>query len=93
MQTFSGHQGSVWSYAISPDGAWLLSSSADGTLRQWNLNGTEFLDHYTQWLSYDHKNNFLRFTERAWQNINWSNGVETLPIETGAHEIIPSAVD
>jgi WD40 repeat protein len=39
-----GHVYRVWSLAFTPDGQFLLSGSADGTLRLWNLtNGSERL--------------------------------------------------
>ncbi|NEZ55198.1 hypothetical protein [Adonisia turfae] len=36
-----GHQGDVYSVIFSPDGTQLLSSSEDGTVKLWNMQGTE----------------------------------------------------
>ena len=34
----SGHEGAVWSVSFSPDNRWLVSGSADGALRLWDLH-------------------------------------------------------
>jgi len=41
LRTFMGHSGAVWAVAPSPDGRFLLSGSADQTLRIWDLAGNE----------------------------------------------------
>jgi WD40 repeat protein len=38
IRTFTGHRGSVWSVAVTPDGEQVISGSQDGTLKIWNLN-------------------------------------------------------
>lgn len=40
---FVGHTGVVWALAVSPDGRWLASGSADQTVRLWNLETRENL--------------------------------------------------
>jgi WD40 repeat protein len=40
-RSFVGHIGAVWSVAASPDGRYLLSTSADQTLRVWRLDQDE----------------------------------------------------
>lgn len=42
-RTFKGHQGSVTSVATSPDGQYLVSGSADKTLRLWDLWSAQHL--------------------------------------------------
>ena len=37
LGVLSGHKQSIWSVAFSPDGRTLASSSADGSLRLWNV--------------------------------------------------------
>jgi len=37
LHTLSGHSGEVTSIAISTDGTWLVSASADGTIRLWGI--------------------------------------------------------
>jgi predicted regulator of Ras-like GTPase activity (Roadblock/LC7/MglB family) len=39
--SLKGHHGSVWSVNFSPDGQTIVSGSADGTLKLWNVDGTE----------------------------------------------------
>jgi cytochrome c len=41
LEVLAGHSGPVASLAVSPDGAWLLSASWDGTVRLWPLVGGE----------------------------------------------------
>jgi eukaryotic-like serine/threonine-protein kinase len=38
LRNFSGHQGGIWSVAISPDGRRAVSGSIDGTVRCWDLD-------------------------------------------------------
>ena len=38
IRTFSGHSGSITSLCFTPDGATLVSSSADKTVRLWNVS-------------------------------------------------------
>jgi translation initiation factor 3 subunit I len=43
LGTFDGHQGTVWSIDISLDSQWLVTGSADNTLRIWSVqNGKEW---------------------------------------------------
>ncbi|MFZ9739306.1 MAG: WD40 repeat domain-containing protein [Prochlorotrichaceae cyanobacterium] len=39
QKPFRGHSGSVYSVAFSPDGQTIVSGSADGTIRLWDLQG------------------------------------------------------
>lgn len=41
IQSFVGHQNSIWSINFSPDGQLLVTGSADCTIRLWNLHGEE----------------------------------------------------
>jgi WD40 repeat protein len=34
--TFTGHTDAVYAVAIAPDGTWLATASADGTIRIWD---------------------------------------------------------
>jgi WD40 repeat protein len=36
VRTFSGHTAALTGLRFTPDGAWLVSTSRDGTLRVWN---------------------------------------------------------
>jgi WD40 repeat protein len=38
IRTFTGHSGSIWSVAVTPDGEQVIYGSQDGTLKIWNLN-------------------------------------------------------
>jgi hypothetical protein len=38
IRTFTGHSGSIWSVAVTPDGEQVIYGSQDGTLQIWNLN-------------------------------------------------------
>ncbi len=40
LKEFVGHESTIWSLTISPDGNTLYSSSGDQTFRAWDLNGT-----------------------------------------------------
>jgi WD40 repeat protein len=67
QHTFSGHQAQVVSVAVSPDGALIISGSADGTVRIWpnpypqkiapadalcaKLTRTMSKAHWTKWVS------------------------------------------
>jgi WD40 repeat protein len=44
IRTLTGHSGSIWSVAVTPDGEQVISGSQDGTLKIWNLN-TGILEH------------------------------------------------
>ena len=46
IQTFSMHQSTVLSVAISPDGKFVASSSNDGTVYLWNIKTGEIINHY-----------------------------------------------
>ncbi len=39
--SLKGHQGWVWNVNFSPDGKMIVSGGADGTVKLWNLDGTE----------------------------------------------------
>ena len=36
--TLKGHSGDVWSVSVSPDGKRIVSGSADGTLKVWDIS-------------------------------------------------------
>lgn len=40
LKEFVGHESTIWSVAISPDGNTMYSASGDQTFRAWDLNGT-----------------------------------------------------
>jgi WD40 repeat protein len=40
LATLTGHAGSVSDLTFSADGAWLITSSTDGTVRRWELDIT-----------------------------------------------------
>lgn len=44
---FCGHEGPIYSIAVSPDGTRIASSSQDGTLRMWNINSGKALAPFT----------------------------------------------
>ncbi|MGV2389523.1 MAG UNVERIFIED_CONTAM: hypothetical protein LVR29_18545 [Microcystis novacekii LVE1205-3] len=39
LRTFKGHEGSVTSVKISPNGQFIVSGSSDGTVKIWRLDG------------------------------------------------------
>ncbi len=43
LKVFKGHAGAVYSVAFSSDGAFAISSSADGSVRLWNLKNDEWV--------------------------------------------------
>nr|MBA2682160.1 protein kinase [Ktedonobacteraceae bacterium] len=49
--TYKGQQGYIWSVAWSPDGAYIVSGSADGTAHVWDCNNgkrvTAYRSHFT----------------------------------------------
>jgi WD40 repeat protein len=50
LRYFRGHSGMVNSLALSPDGRYLASGSADGTVRYWNLESCRSPSHvYRRW--------------------------------------------
>ncbi|MFH7025535.1 MAG: NB-ARC domain-containing protein [Heteroscytonema crispum UTEX LB 1556] len=38
LRVLTGHEGSVWSLAVTPDGEQVISGSEDGTVKIWSLN-------------------------------------------------------
>jgi WD40 repeat protein len=44
VRTFTGHEGAVYAFALSPDGHRLLSVSADNTIRQWDIQSGEQIE-------------------------------------------------
>jgi WD40 repeat protein len=54
IRTLEGHISSVNAVAITPDGRWVVSASADGTLRVWNLESgrtVRRLEGHTGWVN------------------------------------------
>jgi WD40 repeat protein len=41
MRVLAGHEGGVHGVALSADGRWAVSGSADKTVRVWDLNGSQ----------------------------------------------------
>ena len=92
-----GHKSSVLSCAFSPNGKHILSASADGTLRLWNLDGTVeriFSAWEEQWYTAFFRNNQLEKiigTEMSWKMANLAKDGKTWTLdETGCFEWVPA---
>lgn len=71
-----GHEGAVTACAWSPDSRFILSASADGTLRRWDAaSGKEIAAiHFAEdgWASLDWENNrILQVQGDAWRYLGW----------------------
>jgi WD40 repeat protein len=52
METFRGHQNQVTSAQFNHDGKYVISSSSDGTIKVWNLEGSIVFDSSTPFYSF-----------------------------------------
>ena len=87
LDKFTGHSGSVWSCAISPDGKSVVSGSSDNTLKVWDVaSGTCLMTManlpHNETAAWDGAAQKLLFaSEEAWRWIGLSAGIRRLPIE------------
>ena len=87
LDKFTGHSGSVWSCAISPDGKSVVFGSSDNTLKVWDVaSGTCLMtmanlphNETAAWDGAGQK--LLSASEEAWRWIGLSAGIRRLPIE------------
>ncbi len=87
VNTLKGHSNSATSFAVTPDGKFLLSASYDRTIRIWDLTsnelrGTMVFFGAKDWVIIDNAGRFDG-TKPAMEKMYYTQGVTILPLESG----------